>query len=77
MRQACRVPKLSAVVSDPRRGEQGLGAAVTLRNVAITHNRVAPTDGEEFSGDEGVVVSSLKPAAGSTAGATSRSITPW
>ena len=48
----------------PAGENQGLGAVVTLRNVAITHNRVAPTDGEEFSGDEGVVVSSLAAGGG-------------
>jgi hypothetical protein len=48
----------------PAGRDQGLGAAVTVRNVAITHNRVAPTDGEEFSGDEGVIVSSVASGGG-------------
>ena len=48
----------------PAGENQQLGAAVTLRNVAITHNRVAPTDGEEFSSDEGVIVSSMAAGGG-------------
>lgn len=48
----------------PAGENQGLGAAVTLRNVAITRNRVAPTDGEEFSTDQGIIVASVASGGG-------------
>jgi hypothetical protein len=48
----------------PAGEDQGIGASVTLRNVAITRNRVAPTDGQEFSTDEGTIVASVASGGG-------------
>jgi hypothetical protein len=44
----------------PAGRDQGLGASVTLRNVAVTHNLVATTDGQDF----GDLVSSISSGGG-------------